>query len=96
MTLHDLILIFVDIIKLIIPILVGLALLTFIWGLVKFIFRIGGDEKAVIEGKNFRMGGFIAFFVMVSIWGILAMAYRDVGFTRPFGLPLLRPYSTGN
>ena len=55
----------------IIAILVGVALLAFFWGLAKFIFRVGGDEKAVEEGKMIMKWGLIALFVMVSVWGII-------------------------
>lgn len=54
-----------------IAILVGLALLGFFWGLARFIFRVGGDEKAVEEGKRIMIWGLIAIFVMVSVWGII-------------------------
>ncbi|MEK7176895.1 MAG: hypothetical protein AAB719_01160 [Patescibacteria group bacterium] len=55
-----------------IAILVGVALLVFFWGLVKFVFRLGGDgEKAVDDGKRLMKWGLIALFVMVSVWGII-------------------------
>lgn len=55
-----------------IAILVGVALLVFFWGLVKFVFRLGGDgEKAVDDGKRVMKWGLIALFVMVSVWGII-------------------------
>ncbi|MBI1974396.1 MAG: hypothetical protein HYS51_00850 [Candidatus Zambryskibacteria bacterium] len=88
-TLQAVIRIFIDLIKLLFPVLVGMALLVFLWGLAKFIFRVGGDEKAVTEGQQLMKWGIIALFVMVSFWGILAMIYSDIGFGRPFGLPLL-------
>ncbi len=83
----DLIRIFTDLIRLIIPVIIGLALLAFFWGLVKFIVNIQGDVKAVKEGKNLMIWGVIAFFVMISVWGILAFFSRGLGFN--FGLPLL-------
>ena len=49
----------------------GVALLVFFWGLAKFILKIGGDAKAVAEGKQLMIWGVIALFVMVSIWGII-------------------------
>ena len=52
-------------------VVVGLALLGFFWGLARFIFRIGGDEKAVEEGKKIMIWGLIALFVMISVWGIV-------------------------
>ena len=84
--------IFVDLIATTLPVIAGLALLVFIWGLIKFIFRIGGDEKAVEEGKKLMIWGLIALFLLVSFMAILAFVYRDIGFGRPFGLPLLPSY----
>ncbi|MDO8590306.1 MAG: hypothetical protein Q7R69_03505 [bacterium] len=84
--------IFIDLIRTALPVIASLALLVFLWGLVKFIFRVGGDEKAVEEGKNLMKWGLIALFVLSSLMAILAFAYRDIGFSRPFGLPLLPPY----
>jgi len=49
----------------------ALALLTFFWGLVKFITKVGGDAKAAAEGKTFMVWSVIALFVMVSIWGMI-------------------------
>lgn len=60
-----------DLINPLIGILVGLALLAFFWGIAKFIFRVGGDEKAVAEGKRIMIWGLIALFVMISVWGII-------------------------
>jgi len=54
-----------------IGITVAIALLAFLWGLARFIFRLGGDEKAVEEGKRIMKWGLIALFVMVSVWGII-------------------------
>lgn len=81
--------IFVDLIRTTLPVIAGLALLVFIWGLVKFIFRVGGDEKVVEEGKKLMIWGLIALFVLVSFMAILAFVYGDIGFIHPFGLPLL-------
>lgn len=88
----DLVGIFVDLIRTALPVIEGLAFLVFLWGLVKFIFRIGGEEKAVADGKNLMKWGLIALFVLVSFSAILAFVYGDIGFNRPFGLPLLPPY----
>lgn len=70
---------FGSLIKLLIPILVGAALLVFFWGLVKFIFRVGGDEKAVTDGKKLMIWGIIALFVIVSVWGIVSFMQRALG-----------------
>jgi Type IV secretion system pilin len=59
-----------------IVVLLGAALVVFIWGLVKFIFRIGGDEKAVEAGKKLMLWGLIALFVMISVWGIIGFMQK--------------------
>ena len=72
----DLILAVGGLINPLILIVVGVALLVFFWGLVKFIFRIGGDEKAVEAGRRLMVWGLIALFVMISVWGIIAFMQR--------------------
>lgn len=81
--------VFLQLIQQAIPIIVGFALLAFFWGLVKFISRVSGDEKAIEEGKKLMIWGLIALFVIISIWGILRFFYASIGFSRPFGFPLL-------
>lgn len=61
-----------------IAIVVAVALLVFFWGLAKFIFRLGGDEKAVEEGKRIILWGLIALFVMVSVWGIISFMQKEL------------------
>ena len=53
-----------------IPLLVGIALLVFFWGLIKFIFA-QGSETAKADGKKVMIWGLIALFVMISVWGIV-------------------------
>jgi len=56
----------------------GLALLFFFWGLAKFIFSAGNEEK-LAEGKSIMVWGVIALFFMSSIWGIVAVVGRELG-----------------
>jgi len=56
--------------NLIIPIIFGIALIYFFWGLATFINN-SGDEKGREEGKSKMIWGILALFVMVAIWGIL-------------------------
>ena len=80
-----------------IGVLVGAALLVFFWGLARFIFRLGGDEKAVEEGKRIMKWGLIALFVMVSVRGIIGF-FQDAllpggGSTPPSSAPSTPPSS---
>lgn len=48
----------------------SLAVIVFLWGIVKFVAH-AGDEKAVEEGKEVIVYGLVAIFVIVSLWGIV-------------------------
>ncbi len=61
-----------------IPILIALGLLLFIWGLVVFIFS-QGDDDAQKRGKKLMVWGVIALFVIVSVWGLVALLGELVG-----------------
>jgi len=52
------------------PIVAGLALLAFFWGLAKYIFA-ADDEKKKGDGKRLMIMGVIALAVMVSVWGLV-------------------------
>ena len=90
-TFADFIKIFLDLIALLIPVIAGLALLAFFWGLAKFIMNVSGDEKAVTEGKNLMIWGLVALFLMVSVWGLLRLFSGELGFGSSLTLPIL-PY----
>ena len=61
-----------------VPILLGLAVLVFFWGLVKFINH-ADDEKALEEGKQLMIWGMIAVFIMVALWGIIGWIQQNLG-----------------
>lgn len=84
----DLVKIFTDLISLAIPVVAGLALLVFFFGLTKFILK-AGDEKEVESGKNLMIWGTIALFVLVSIWGILRLLSSEFGLGNTLVVPLL-------
>jgi len=67
-----------NIINILLPIVVALALLFFFWGLAKFILA-SGDEDAKDEGKRIMIWGVIALFVMASVWGLVAFVGSLVG-----------------
>jgi len=52
------------------PIVLGLALLGFFWGLALFIFNANNEEKQK-EGKSIMIYGVVALFVMVAVWGLV-------------------------
>lgn len=66
------------IVKLLIPIVFGLALLFFFWGLAQFILN-AGDEKTREDGKQRMLWGIVAMFVLASIWGIIGFLAGMLG-----------------
>ena len=66
-----------DIIDVSIPIVVSLAILAFFWGLVRYIWSQGGEGK--IEAKKVMLYSLVAVFIMVSLYGIIALAQSTFG-----------------
>ena len=60
----------IGIILLIIPVLMGLAVLVFLWGIVVFISH-AGDEKKIEEGKQLIVWGLVGLFVIFALWSIV-------------------------
>src|SRR4051812_20025390 len=92
MTFTDLINLAVSLVLAVLPIVIGLILLSFAFGIAKFIFK-AGDTKAQTEGKDFIKWSIIALFVAFSLYGILTFLYRQFGFQESghsFGIPTLR------
>lgn len=72
-TYADLINLFVGFIKLLIPIIGGMAVLVFFWGLGTFIFS-AGDTSAHEKGRRIMIWGLVALFAMLSIYGLVSFA----------------------
>ncbi|MES2213483.1 MAG: hypothetical protein V4473_01420 [Patescibacteria group bacterium] len=64
----------------IIPLLFGVAIIYFFWGLITYI-RSAGDPKKADEGKSIMIWGVIALFVMVAIYGLLNWLAGATGIT---------------
>jgi len=57
------------IIQALIPIVIGLAVLTFLWGILQYV--VAKDEDKQKEARGIMLYGIIALFVMVSVWGLV-------------------------
>ena len=64
--------------KSIIPVIVGIAVVYFLWGGYKFI-QSAGDAKGREEGKKRLMYGLIGLAVMVSVWGLVKILAGTIG-----------------
>ena len=67
----------------IMPILVGLAILAFLYNLIYFIAKSGSDQER-LTFRNYMVNSLIALFILVSIWGIVGLGTRTLFGTKPF------------
>lgn len=58
------------IIEMLVPLVISLAVLFFLWGLVMFMTK-AGEEKD--NARSTMIWGIIILFVMVSIWGLVKL-----------------------
>ena len=70
----------------VVPLLVTLAMVAFIWGVIQYYLNPGNEEKRK-KGKDFIIGGLIALFVIIAMWGLVNILTTTFGFT--FGMPRL-------
>lgn len=75
--LNDLIVLFIVILETIIPILIGLAVLLFIWGLLRYYMSDNQNTKK--EAVRIIGYGVVSIFVMVSMWGLVNFISYSLG-----------------
>jgi len=61
----------------IVPILITIGVIYFIWGIVQYV--IADDEKAKDAGKNRMIYGLIGLFVIVTFWGLITVISNTLG-----------------
>lgn len=71
----------------VIPVVFGLAVFYFFWGMARYILNAGNETKRD-EGKTIMTWGVIVLFVMSSIWGIIWVLQGDtIGGPVPVTIP---------
>jgi len=60
-----------------IPLLIAAALLAFFWGLVQYIFKVGGGKSK--GGRSLMIWSLVTLFVMVSVWGLVNLLRDSLG-----------------
>lgn len=73
------------------PFVITLTLLVFLWGILKYVIS-GGDGTARKEAVGYIIWGLIALFVMVSVWGLVNILVRTFN---PDNQPPLPPQPIG-
>lgn len=62
---------FIDMIKTLVPLVVGLTLLYFIWGIFQLVRSNSEDSRK--EAIGVITYGIVSLFVMVSVWGLVSI-----------------------
>ena len=58
--------------------LIGLAVLLFIWGIVVYLAQ-GENEEKRTEAKNYMVWGILCLVVMTSLWGLIHLVTNQFG-----------------
>ncbi len=62
---------FQTMLALVVPIIISLAVVWFIWSV--FAFVLAGSEEGKTKAKTNMIWGIVAIFVMVSVWGLVGL-----------------------
>ena len=84
--------------NILVPLIFALAFVVFIYGIFQYFILGGANEEKRDTGKQLMIWGFIGFFVMVSVWGILNLLTGSFGLnndTRP-DLPTFNQKGSAN
>jgi uncharacterized membrane-anchored protein len=75
-------------VKSVIPLLLTLSVVGFIWGIIQYFLNPDNEEKRK-SGKSFMFWGLISLFVIVSIWSLVGVLSN----TLDFGTPMIPQFS---
>lgn len=73
-----------------IPLLLTIAVVIFLWGLVKYLFKIGGEEGSK-GGLQIMLWGVVGLFVMVSLWGLVSLLQQTLNVSGASGSDVANP-----
>ncbi|MDP2593235.1 MAG: pilin [bacterium] len=62
----------------IVPVLIALGVVYFVWGVVRFM--IGDTEEAKTKGKDTIVYGIIGFAIIIGLWGLVNIVVNTLGF----------------
>ncbi len=66
-----------DLLAIVIPILITLAVILFIWGVIQYV--ISDDEEAKSKGRDRIIFGLIGFVAIISLWGLVKILTNTFG-----------------
>ncbi|KKU67317.1 MAG: hypothetical protein UX89_C0016G0020 [Parcubacteria group bacterium GW2011_GWA2_47_16] len=76
-----------NIVDTVIPFVIGLGVLVFIYGVFNFVTS-AGDEEARAGAKQLIIWGIIGIFVMVSVWGLVNILSGTFNLNKAVVIPI--------
>lgn len=61
-----------------VPVVIGLAVLLFLWGLAKYMLN-QDDAEARAGARSIMLWGVVIIFIMVSVWGLVGLMQTLTG-----------------
>lgn len=80
--------------EILVPLLFALAFFVFLWGIYLYFIQGGANEEQRDKGKQLVIWGFIGFFVMISVWGIINLLLSSFSLNSS-ARPALPTFDTG-
>ena len=77
----------------VVPILMIIAVIYFVWGVITFV--VAGDEEAKTAGRNKMIYGIIGLVVIVAMWGLVRIVVSTFGLNSPGGSSFSAPCVPG-
>jgi hypothetical protein len=63
----------------VVPVIIALAVLVFLWGVVNYFFLNAGDEQKRTESRAFILWGILGLVVLFSVWGLVNILLSTLG-----------------
>lgn len=65
--------------SILVPVLIAIAFITFLWGVYKYFILGAAEEKSRTDGRQFVLWGIIGFVIILSLWGIVNLFMGTLG-----------------
>ncbi len=65
--------------EVLIPFIIGIGFMVFVWGMFKYFILGGADEEKQGEGKNLMIYATLAFLMIIIFWGVVNLLASSTG-----------------
>jgi hypothetical protein len=63
-----------------IPFILGIGFLVFVWGMFKFFIYGGADDDAKTSGKSLMVWATLGFVIIIIFWGVVNLIAESTGY----------------